>query len=382
MAFGWGYSDTTGYGAVGSTNEVPQPPPAKDDKDRQLKDTHNGDLTDLGTISEGGSISPTLNHNHHTRHADIYASPLEAHEWVHVAAVWETDSWDESDRAAIYFNETYMTDTAPGWWYPVDENSHPWNPYSTTNWTVHDDGSQNTWRLGAVSQYYGDQGTEGYKRNWPADATVDELYLWVGIDAIDSARSLWQKGRYYDPGNSGGTGGGSPYYFTSGEITFSSLGGRSMPPPTPLNPPVGSGGGGGGAIPATPPAIPTAGQVRLLGVAWTWYGEYLKPAERESFSVGGGDLLQDHRNYLQSYPTRVYVEPEVKVTIETSAGPVAPDPNGDEGFSKIHEVVDSPFKYRVQFNVPNAPLLVATPVFDDITIYYQTSESVYETYIE
>jgi len=147
----------------------------------------------------------------------------------------------------------------------------PTNP-TLPDWSVHDNGAPNAIRLGEVS----DAGFgPGFPRNYSADATFDEFYLWraetefaetaevlqreVVVLRRDAMR-LWDAGRYYRPAEDA--------VFTSGTIRFRSPERRLVP--------------GTGKLPDEHQGVveisadsPVGGGegIRLLGVSWTWHAE-------------------------------------------------------------------------------------------------------------
>jgi hypothetical protein len=62
----------------------------------------------------------------------------------------------------------------------------------------------------------------------------------------------------------------------------------------------------------------------------------------------------------------------------------------DDRYSRIRDTnglspeLSGPFHYRVRFSIPDAQfdsILLTTPVFDDVTIFYQTSQSMFIRYV-
>src|SRR4029079_17336293 len=87
-------------------------------------------------------------------------------------------------------------------------------------------------------------------RNWSADSTIDEFYLWKG-DHLAEAQELWSRGRYYVPRS------GKEAAFTSRPLRLAPANARDLASPS-----------GRGST-----AAPVPLQVRVLGASWTWYPE-------------------------------------------------------------------------------------------------------------
>lgn len=312
LGWGYGYSGSTGYGA--------------------------------GTIAEGGVATPTLNH---VGHADGKASQLKGHEWMHVVVTWRPQ--DPND-CKIYVNGQILAGTA-GVWYTT------YKPDSGVDWSKHLDGSQNTLRLGSVSRY-SDEAGWGYKRNWAADATIDEVYVWNNVSSVSAALGQWQEGRYYKITSA------QEGHFTSGPIDLVSGARTLVPTSTTAVSPYET------LTAPTAPTVTSAGaSVQILGLSWTWLGEGVDANGQEILvDRASGDVLQP------------------KVQISIVSGPTTYGPYGDARFSSLPAaaVFTGPFQYRVHFSVPDQQfdtILHATPVFDDVTIFYRRGGTEFETWI-
>ncbi|MBI2900285.1 MAG: hypothetical protein HYY17_08870 [Planctomycetes bacterium] len=310
LAFGYGYSAFTRYGA--------------------------------GTIAEGGCVTPSLNHLVHP-HAAAKESLLRGHEWVHVVVTWNPRNPDD---CSIYVDGALQAGTARAWF-------SRYVPGSKVDWTLHEDGSRNTLRLGSVSRFR-DAKDWGYARNWAADATVDEVYLWNSIDRLDTALALWQQGRYRRPAAAG------EGVFTSGEIDLSASP-RSLPAGSAAVPPEATGAG-----PSVAEVVSSPSGVRIVGISWTWF------AERAD--AKGKEILVDRASGTALHP---------EVGISIVSGAVEHGPYSDAGFSSVSGA-EGPFRYRVRFSIPDAQfdsVLLATPVVDDVTVYYRRAGLELESWV-
>ena len=145
-----------------------------------------------------------------------------------------------------------------------------------------------------------------------------------------------------------------------------------MAPPSDANPPVSTGMGGSGA-PGSTTGFLAASSVQILGVSWTWFADSVDP-------TSGLPTLKDALTDQDLYP---------EVTIQLDIGGTLYGPFTNDTFSKAVDATGNllspiaPFKYRVNFDLPDAQfdsILLSTPVFDDITIFFRTSGAQYVGY--
>jgi hypothetical protein len=139
-----------------------------------------------------------------------------------------------------------------------------------------------------------------------------------------------------------------------------------------------------GAEASTAVALTLQPPTTILGVAWTWY------AERVSSS--GVPQMKDYQSEKRLHPTTnntVWKEAAVEVEIcddlnnngIVETGEVVRGPygvigsSGADSFSAVNYPLTSSshIRYRIRINPgvdPTNGVLLSTPVFDDITIYY------------
>jgi hypothetical protein len=250
----------------------------------------------------------------------------------------------------------------------------------------HDGGAWNHIRLGGSSML-ADQArnnspeNKSYKGNYTGDHTIDEFYAWA--TAGGNSETLWMAGRYYKPTSGAGTGGGgvaSQGRFTSAALTaMLPYAPRVLAPPTT--------GSGGGSMTAAPPTL------RVLGMSWTWYGEptdhYLTPLA----NWDGRRVLYDHSgnggNGGGEGMPQADLEPKCGAGIDD--GGQVYGPFYEDGFSPILDTkgrtpsVQDPtkLKYFVQFEIQGGgrPILLATPVVDDVTLFWDDNQSHLLSYV-
>lgn len=298
------------------------------------------------------------------------------------------------------------------------------NADEVKDWDKNHNGAPNTIRLGEAS----DHGVGPFPRNYSADMTVDEFYMWrlkehpgaagqptsfasngyptLGNDAAKS----WREGRYYRPKDDA--------VFTSAPIFIASSGRKLTPA---------SGGTISSAEMNAPAAAASRGtttgatgrKTKVLGIAWTWYAEeysrkdgaplvidYRGPdtwaggtgSPVDSAAVTGyvayrEDLKRPAPQILKQEPSMCsvvlrVVSPEGMVKQEL-AGPEGLG-FSDAGFSFTADPVTGgsavemdekdALQYEVNFKIVGLQegqyksTLLGSPAFDDITIYYGSGE--------
>jgi hypothetical protein len=241
----------------------------------------------------------------------------------------------------------------------------------------------NTVRLGECSSH----GFGTFNRNYSADLTFDEFYVWANNSStsLSNAISIWQRGRYYKPtwGNY------ADAVFTSKPINLDQVNPPRFlaPPTTTATPPFTTGSSGTSSTTTTA----TAPKRRLLGVSWTWFAEaYIKTGAKLV------PIMYNHQN--PSSPIPMYQtdsgtasgNPEASVRMFILAdGQKFPlsNPNGytEDGFSQIQDSAGKPYQvtnaqsiqYQVWFQIRGctaSSVLLATPVFEDVTLFYDQGD--------
>ncbi len=341
------------------------------------KQWHESSSGPLAASHEFGHLTASLNHLGHDacRGRADKISPLRGHRWIHTAMAWDlrsNDSGGVSSRLWIngtmnFTKWTYITMTG-GWNMGHSVMSH---------FDKHDGGEWNQMRIGATSSIGNSARTpDGYKGNHTGDQTVDEVYVWKTMDE-QGQLAMWARGRYYKP-LSGTYGEG---IFTSGALELDrATVTRSLPQ-------------AGTAVPPGGAASTTVAQVverrfRILGASWTWYGEQRSDGDPDPAEVG--------RQSVFSYDTRGLPIKDLGARVGVSILDGNNDASSivyDDGFSPIYVPPAAgggaskadPFlltdpknaKYRVHFDIPTqfSDILLATPVFDDITLFYDDNQS-------
>ena len=310
------------------------------------KQWHDNQGRSLGADShQFGRITKSLNHLGHADEA-INPSVLRGHRWIHTTFRWDqvplagqnSQMFINGDMSQIpFFSHQSMT----GW---SDRLNKMWN------FEVHDPGEFNQMRFGSPSEIAQAAKVAGvaFRGNHPADFTIDEIYVWQNAADSPDPNLIWNRGRYTPPDAQNGEG-----RFTS--------------QPLPIT-----------------PAQPGSGQASLLGVSWTWYGEENAPLTDSQDQP----RLYDYQGTVGTGGTDL--QPNVRVTGFLDGALLHPTdlpPLGEhnDGFAAVQATGGGPVpvqdptqvKYVAEFTTNGSfgSILLATPVLDDVTIYWNDGRS-------
>jgi hypothetical protein len=122
--------------------------------------------------------------------------------------------------------------------------------------------------------------------------------------------------------------------------------------------------------------------IRVLGAAWTWTGEPLDPSVTPPSSWDGKPVLYDFNNSLSPGAPSQNIQPKVWLGILDGPTLVGGQMYVDDGFSPLRAsngsipVIQTPqlIRYKAQFQLVDADpatILLATPVLDDVTVYWE-----------
>jgi hypothetical protein len=338
------------------------------------KQWHSSSSGQLPRSHSFGKLTACLNHEGHDdcvklnrASPTVKPSPFRAHRWLNTTFSWNLTG--TRDNSGFLVSKMYVNGVGsrPG---------SPYIPYTYTSMTggwaegydkmyffdKHDGGEFNQMRLGAPSVIARAAvcGDGSFRGNYTGDHTVDELYVWKSAAEGDPL-ILWQRGRYYKPLDEAyGEG-----RFTSQAISLAPTPGRVPPPPSVS----------GAPAPASLP-VPTP-PVRILGLSWTWFGEDVN-------AETGKPAVYDYNTPLGVAESRLDVEPRVRVGIKD--GNATWGLYDEDAFSAVRApdgsipAIQDPsqVRYVVQFKLEKAQLdtiLLATPVLDDVTVYYDDGRS-------
>jgi hypothetical protein len=310
-------------------------------------------------------------------------SVLRAHRWIHIAFAWHMKYESFADPDGSTSNLYVNGDATYAPYNAVTINANRRGGTSMATFDRHAGGESNQMRLGAPSQIFSTPANRSlpYQGNYAADCTYDEVYAWnFGGPSLTQSpweifqpTLLWKRGRYYKPEANEGI-------FTSQSFSLLAGGARKLAPVSSVSAP--------GPVAPVPTLTTTPGShVRVLGVSWTWYGE-------ESEFVAGGGSSQGPALYDYNTPGGLAgadVKPKVLVGIRDGALPPY-GPYDNDGFSAVKApdgsipVIQGPnsVKYLAAFKLEDATLstiLLATPVLDDVTIYWDGGGPQFLSYV-
>ncbi len=289
-----------------------------------------------------GSMTSSLNH---ASHADRDKTDIMRHHgWVHVGYYWSMGARAHDARLVV--------------------NGRVNPPSSFTEIRIHPRDENRIAHFAPAPLRFGEpsrtmaQGT--YGRNWAADSTLDEIYLWKG-EKIAEVQTLWSRGRYYVPRRS------REASFTSRPLALDESITRELAAPSPLRAP-----GEPAAAPPAPAGRETRTRERLnvfvLAAAWTWYPE--STDERKGLPRIWDYQTQDEARRGQEMD----VEVELKLVVNDAESLPLKDDGGSATFGLRVRPYDK-LQYRFTVRAPDArhdTILLATPVIDDVTLYYST----------
>ncbi|MBI2930755.1 MAG: hypothetical protein HYY16_03820, partial [Planctomycetes bacterium] len=281
-----------------------------------------------------GMASDTLNHRAHV-HAPK-PDLLRHHGWTHLTYLWDMPRYE----LALWINgqpqpNSEMIQVHPRLISAVD--------YQEPGNTIRLGEPSLTMQLDTSEPLLG----RPVSRNWAADATIDEFYLWKG-NQLDRGQELFAQGRYHRPTPA------AEAVFTSQGIRFSGSM-RDLPPPSTVAPPV-------SVIAAPPSGGASRPSTRVLAAAWTWYPE--------SLSWTGQPQVHDYRD-----DTDVQARVEMNLLLN---GVTLPFVLSDDAGALVPNLTMTPedsLRYRLSMRLPNANpdvILLATPVIDDVTLHFST----------
>lgn len=355
-----------------------------------------GALANFRSVLHDAVLTPTLNHEGHgapDNHDPLTGEDggfnwLRGHEWVHVTVSWKipVGTPPTGHTFQIFLNGRPVPGSVGRPHHYSDEpdgtaafppDAYPWHFLHEAVVAAADGTTTvagNTLRLGGgPCEIVGDLGREPSFRSpqdpfplrFSADATYDELYHWdrtggtgsavVARPMLDEAWALWSRGRYARPTDP------SPGDFS--QTTFVTAPFLLPTPPPRLHAAPAERGAldVGTALPAAPEPL------KIIGLSWTIYGER------------GGTTLLDWSDPTAPQPIPPLVTADANGAMVPALGDLyvmdaarVAGPFRREGFSRVGTDVSGPVRVRLKFRIDAAePTLLATPVFEDVTLYYR-----------
>ena len=367
---------------------------------------------------------------------------LRGHEWTHIAVAWKLPNPGAVNQGngtsmQIFVNGKLVPgfkgvyDTSSGWssdsfthvpdWYAdsaVQPSSGFWiNRWSMNEVTLGGETDETVYNRGIGWNRTRSQAP--IPRSFTADATLDEFFMWtepssaVYTDAnrpllADAANLYDPMGRYYRPADTTNAV-LTEATFTSrtGVIKLAPPGGSRIlaPATTALLPPFDpEGGGGGGGTNLNPPG--GGSSTRIVGVSWTVLAEAYNPAAYGAVTTGKSMIPYLYDWKVPTAPT-VIVQPNIDLPAQPAenvpfkgvvlgdmyllVGATQLGPYRNEGYSAVRVPGGAPFtvpaaqvnnvqvRYRFRVGVAGV-ILLASPVLDDVTIYYDRGGPVFVSY--
>jgi hypothetical protein len=194
-----------------------------------------------------------------------------------------------------------------------------------------------------------------------ADATMDEVYLWdrhmedttelpnAGVSVREVVSNvLWGKGRYYKEGGE----------FTSGSIDL----GKLRPAIRPI---------GGGSSEPYPDGVSKV----TLGADLSYLGEYCPLILGVSWTAYDEDIY-DYRGTPSDPDRPIRMDPEIDLFLSLDDGASWNTLPMKKGWCWVYKHVELPsllrYKVKIEIDAGLNSILLESPIFDDISIYYKT----------
>jgi hypothetical protein len=362
LGFGIGFHSTTGYNWELS-----------------------GNPNDFASL-HANVLTPTLNHELHGSDNgdrligdDGKSNWLRGHEWTHLAVTWKFTPGvlHDANSVQIYVNGQVLPGTVgiPSYYGAAagePASSFPLWDLHALQVNVPGYGSKwanNSIRIGGEISKLLDEvwGTAGsiLPRNYSADATFDEFYLWNNrsTGGLTGAQTLWYRGRYYKPADANP----DDAVFTSAPLTLSPSS-RRVPPSTTIPCP-------DGTQPSLLNALPSSVKKRVVGISWTSYAE--------DYDQSGTTMRPKMYDYSSWPPLELYPGNESTADLWMIVDGVTYGPYQEEGFSSVQNTKGDPVpvmaeaRYRAKLKMgPKSPstILLASPVLDDVTIFFDLGQ--------
>jgi len=344
---------------------------------------------------ENYSCTPSLNHRLHgsgTWNGEAgQPNYLDKGKWTHVILRWQEkiDWYVNTDKHWIetYINGEKKAATSINGTTPfageIFTSSKKHKYFTIQSFAEGNKWLSNTLRLGECSYH----GFGTFPRNYSADMTYDELYVWANNSDTHlgyAQTKLWGDGRYYKPGL--GTNSYTDGLYTSATINLDQVSpSRSLvPSSSTATPPYTTSSGGSSTVVVSSSST----KKRLLGVAWTCFAEDYAANTTSLIPV-----MYDYQNSSSPTPLQQIGSDGKPVPIARvfilADGQKFPlnDAEGyrDDGFSQIVDANQKPLtltdatniKYQVWFKILGmnaSTVLLATPYFEDITLFYDTGD--------
>jgi hypothetical protein len=228
-------------------------------------------------------------------------------------------------------------------------------------------------------------------RNFSADATFDEFFLWIDYDDnLSDAQNMWNYGRYFKPFTFGSDSYKEEPTFISGYIDVTYFrNNRNFP----------QGKTTGVDINVVPPnslfdedplvTDAKSRPIRILGVEYTWFAEDTDPNT-------GKPILYTYYDIPPRKLSDISVDFDMIISLKDGSIEYEAQPSSGEYVPILdatleHPIIATPsqLQYKVNFRFDYGAndmkglirwsnvRLLATPVFDDITIYIDTGVKIF-----
>jgi hypothetical protein len=391
---------------------------------------------DRNTLSSGsgggiGTMTPALNHEFEPRGAastedwdrftgsyDGGRNELRHHEWTHVVlgcapgsgfsrSNIDKDPWwgtDPGPRMVVQVNGRVLTGTDQMVVH-VNDGPNDYSPLHGDSVRIGGEYSE-TGIKDELGNVISANGTNSAPRMYYADGTVDEFYFWRNADYLAQGTQQFKFGRYYRPND----GNSDDALYTSPQLTLKTLG-RNLAPASSVTQPPST------VTETVMPAPVTTRKNRVVAIQWTVLGEDVRSGAETDGTPRLESYLWDYQALAaNAAPTQLHISntadangyayptcAQMWVVVEGSTTKVY-GPYHNEWFSVVRDShlvgsvatttgqpveLDSADKVRFRAKLRVGAdldtlnsVLLATPVLDDVTLFYDRSMIEYRSYVE
>jgi hypothetical protein len=297
---------------------------------------------------------------------------MEAHKWIHVTAMWGYNG------EVFRFGYGPLDNYPPGFLNPASSSTLQWDANHFCRLYVNGRILTEPYQTWVYSMYVGYSFDPGRLRlggspwwwaNDGMDATLDEMYVWdkhmmqKGNPQEAVTQFLWGKGRYYKEGGA---------EFTSGSIDLSKLPATTCTASKALPGKAGDKYPDGGDRPSGVD-LSYLGDISplILGINWT----------------GWTDAIYDYfyANTPGEEPEALNAECNLFISLDNGATWLNSSPMKKYWWQWVYQIMGAGnlLRYKVRFDINKADntILLESPIFDDISIYYKGGKIEFLTWV-
>lgn len=341
----------------------------------------NGSFCSNPTTSWGHNFATNWRHDRFIGDDGGY-NHFRDHEWMHITVIGKIGAPKEYN-ILINGKELSNTDTSavhiPSLLYLANNQNYKFDFTKITGDTIRVGGEYSAMVIPSYRVYF-------------ADSTMDEFHFWADNDVtgVNNSKVVFENGRYYRPVDSDPHDGA----FVSEKITFPK--GRTLAKLQYSN--IIS----DDVIKIGEPGLNNTGpKVKIIGVSWTCYAEDYATDTTSSGKPRMKSIMYNYNKYKNSNiaPFHDAMSPPKEQDKNGFASDTVCDlyivngvsqigPFRNDAFSRVDVIEDGTWglRYKVKFRTGMTDIasttLLATPIFDDVTIYYTRGPAEFTSWVD